>query len=586
MPIYLDKFQRLILLSLITLPLWSTSCKEEEEKDNLILSRNEIAFPSEGDTITVLLQTDAEEWKIQNPTDWVSINPVNGTGQTASIDLIVKSKSAEARNGEITVLAGNANPFILSVSQEASEFLYALSSIRMSFDFKRSGSAQSLDLESDAPAWTISSEAAWLSFSLESGGEGEFEIKVTTETNSNSEAREATIKIEAEYAPSIEIQVSQIGEYYPDYNISPKAADETGMESTATQLAAKMGIGWNIGNTLEATGGETAWGNPQVTDALIKLVKANGFSSIRIPCSWNQNANPITAEIDQAWLSRVKQVVTYCMNNDMYAVLNIHWDGGWLENNVNADKQEANNAKQKAFWQQIATEFRDFDEKLIFAGANEPNVENAAQMSVLMSYHQTFIDAVRATGGKNAYRVLVVQGPSTDVEKTNELMKNWPTDQVPNKLMAEVHYYTPYQFCLMEADADWGEMFYYWGANYHSIIDPQRNATWGEEATVDQMIQLMHDQFIRKGIPVILGEYGVVKRTSLQGSELELHLASRAYYLNYFTKKCKEKGLIPFYWDTGSLGAMTFTLFNRNNNTIFDTQALDAIIKGSKLEGI
>ena len=105
----------------------------------------------------------------------------------------------------------------------------------------------------------------------------------------------------------------------------------------------------------------------------------------------------------------------------MYAIVNIHWDGGWLENNCTADKQEANNKKQKALWTQIANKLNVYDEHLLFAGCNEPNVENTAQMAVLKSYEQTFIDAVRATGGNNAVRNLIVQGPSTDIGKTDNL---------------------------------------------------------------------------------------------------------------------------------------------------------------------
>ena len=130
--------------------------------------------------------------------------------------------------------------------------------------------------------------------------------------------------------------------------------------------------------------------------------------------------NSATAKIKTEWLNRVKEVVQYSIDEGMYVVLNIHWDGGWLENNVTPAKQAENNAKQKAFWEQIATHLRDFDEHLMFAGTNEPNVDNASQMAVLDSYLQTFVDAVRSTGGRNSYRVLVVQGPSTDIEKTNK----------------------------------------------------------------------------------------------------------------------------------------------------------------------
>lgn len=247
---------------------------------------------------------------------------------------------------------------------------------------------------------------------------------------------------------------------YPSYNTNPIAADATGMSSTAVQLAAKIKLGWNMGNSLEAIGGETAWGNPKATKAWIDLVKASGFNAIRIPCSFDQYlANSTTAKIKEEWLARVKEVVHYAIDNDMYVIVNIHWDGGWLENNCTEAAKSATNAKQKAYWEQIATYLRGFDEHLIFASANEPKVANATEMAVLTTYHQTFIDAVRATGGKNAYRTLVVQGPDTDIEKTNKLMLTLPTDKVANRMMMEVHYYTPYQFTLMDKDADWGKCF-------------------------------------------------------------------------------------------------------------------------------
>lgn len=188
---------------------------------------------------------------------------------------------------------------------------------------------------------------------------------------------------------------------YPSYNTNPIAADATGMSSSAVQLAAKIKLGWNMGNSLEAIGGETAWGNPKATNALIDLVKANGFNAIRIPCSFDQYlANSTTAKIKEEWLARVKEVVHYAIDNDMYVIVNIHWDGGWLENNCTEAAKSATNAKQKAYWEQIATTLRGFDEHLIFASANEPKVANATEMAVLNTYHQTFIDAVRSTGGK------------------------------------------------------------------------------------------------------------------------------------------------------------------------------------------
>ena len=388
---------------------------------------------------------------------------------------------------------------------------------------------------------------------------------------------------DSDLTPSKVNQTGSAGSIYPSYNTNPIPADATGMSSSAVQLAAKIQLGWNLGNSLEAIGGETAWGNPKATKALIDLVKANGFNAIRIPVSYDQYlAYASTAQLKAEWLARVKEVVHYVVDNDMYVIVNIHWDGGWLENNCTEAKKSATNAKQKAFWEQIATTLRGFDEHLIFASANEPKVANATEMAVLNSYHQTFIDAVRSTGGKNAYRTLVIQGPDTDIEKTNKLMLTLPTDKVADRMMMEIHYYTPYQFTLMDKDADWGKMFYYWGASNRSTTDTERNPTWGEEADLDKLFKSMKTQFVDKGIPVILGEFGAIRRSNLTGNNLALHLASRAYYFQYVVKQAKANGIVPFYWDEGNIGSNGFGIFNRNNTTVADHQALKGLLDGLK----
>jgi len=416
--------------------------------------------------------------------------------------------------------------------------------------------------------WSISNSASWLT-STASTTNGNGKISLNVQANPITSERSIVISVTVA-SISKEIKVRQLGKATTD----SIPADATGMSSNAVQLAAKIKLGLNIGNTLEAIGSETAWGNPKVTKAFIDLAKQRGFNAIRIPCSWDQYANASNV-IRTDWMNRVKEVVQYCIDDGIYAIINIHWDGGWLENNVTTVKQEAVNAKQKAFWTQIATTMRDFDEHLLFASANEPNVENAAQMTVLLSYHQTFVDAVRSTGGRNAYRVLVVQGPSTDIDKANTLMSTLPVDRVTGRMMVEVHYYSPYQFCLMTEDATWGKMFYYWGSGYHSTTDPSRNANWGEESYVDDEFKKMKTQFVDKRIPVVLGEYDAMRRTSPTGDALTLHLASRAYYLKYVTKQARANGILPFYWDTG-------TLLSRQNNTVLDQLALDALIQGAQ----
>lgn len=140
--------------------------------------------------------------------------------------------------------------------------------------------------------------------------------------------------------------------------------------------------------------------------------------------------------------------------------------------------------------------------------------------------------------------------------------------------MAEIHYYTPWNFTGMTKDESWGNQFFYWGKGFHSATDTAHNPTWGEEDTVDQLFKSMKTQFVDKGIPVIVGEFGVGVRKNLTGADLKLHLDSRAYYFNYIVKQALANGLLPFYWDIGEL-------LNRNTNTVTDQQAFDALIQGA-----
>jgi aryl-phospho-beta-D-glucosidase BglC (GH1 family) len=567
---------------LLSVPL-IFGCKKEGVVNSLKINPDKVSFQKEGGNINMTIQTDADSWNINNPaSDWLVLTSTSGTEKTALVKLNVGNKTLKPRIDTLTITAGNAKPVKVVVSQPSSAYLYNLSTDSTSLGFKRAANSKTVVVSTDASQWNIISSTDWLQFSKVTGISGNTLVTITALENSGTDPRSATIVIAAQGADTVKIPVLQKGEYYPGYNTSPIAPDETGMSSDASVIAAKIKLGWNAGNSLEAIGSETAWGNPKITKALIDLVKQSGFNAVRIPCSWNQYmANSSTALLKANWLDRVKEVVQYCVDNDMIVILNIHWDGGWLENNCTLDKQEENNAKQKAFWEQIATHLRDFDEHLLFASANEPNVSDATQMTVLNSYHQTFINAVRSTGGKNSYRVLVIQGPSTDIDKTSKLMLSLPTDAVLNRMMVEIHYYTPYNFCGLTEDASWGKMFYYWGKDYHSASDPNRNATWGEETDLDNYMKLMKTQFVDQGIPVVMGEYAVTRRSALTGDALTLHLASRAYYLKYLTKQAKANGILPFYWDNGGTGNNGCGIFNRNNNTVSDQQALDALVQGA-----
>lgn len=466
--------------------------------------------------------------------------------------------------------------FITSCHKKGTPVAPELSAAPSQINLPAEGGTADLTINTNAQ-WSVSNAASWLQLNNTSGNSGSSTIRLTAGFNGTGANRSTVLAVNAENGQARRVTVSQAAGLYPSYNTSPKAPDSIGM-STAVQLAAKFKLGWNIGNTLEAIGGETAWGNPQITESYVKAVKQLGFTAIRLPCAWDTHVdNKATAHIDQNWLNRVKDVVGYCVNNGLYVMLNIHWDGGWLEKNITKAKQDSVNAKQKALWEQIATAMRDFDEHLMLASANEPDADNEEEMAVLASYHQTFVNAVRSTGGRNSHRVLIVQGPSTSATLTAELMNTLPKDPVANRLMVEVHNYTPSQFCFLNEDVSWGKMVYYWGNGYHSTIEPDRNPTYGEESAHIADFKKIKEKFIDKGIPVLMGEYGAYRRdgSAHVPKDLALHNASVDYWITFVTKEALASGIKPFWWDIGDA-------LDRRNNTVKDQRTIDAIIAGGK----
>jgi endoglucanase len=342
--------------------------------------------------------------------------------------------------------------------------------------------------------------------------------------------------------------------------------------------------GWNLGNTLEPPNGEGAWG-PAATPNIINAVADAGFNTIRLPVAWDSHANQSTYQIDPAWMARVKQVVDWCYAKNLHVVLNIHWDGGWLENNITDTVNPTIDAKMRSYWTQIATTFAGYDHRLLFAGANEPNCDTAAEWATLRSYYNTFISAVRATGGNNATRWLVISGPSTSIDLTYDLVNTLPADSASGRLMIDVHHY-PFQWTLMTKDETWGKMFYFWGQGYHSATLTDRNSTWGEEAYTDEQFQKMVTKFVSKGVPVMIGEWGTVKRTGyadLTGTELNRHLASRTYYSKTITEKANALGLKPIWWDAGGTGSNTMWLFDRSTAAMIDPDNINALTGGPAL---
>lgn len=338
---------------------------------------------------------------------------------------------------------------------------------------------------------------------------------------------------------------------------------------TSVELTRLMGIGWNVGNSLDAIGGETNWGNPLITQQLINSVKAAGFKTIRLPVAWSKFSDESNFVIQSAWMDRVEQVVNYALNADMYVVMNIHWDNGWMQPTY-AQQAYVNN-RLKIMWTQIATRFSNYDDRLLFAGTNEVMVDGdygtptAEYYTVQNSFNQTFVTAVRATGGKNATRHLVVQGFNTNIDHTVNFAKI-PTDTVSNRLMMEVHYYDPYNFTLNTSSniTQWGSI----------ATNPSATETWANESYTDAQFQKMKVNFVDKGIGVILGEYGVVSRTNVAD-----HETYRNYWNEYITKSAYTRGLVPVYWDNGFGGNGGMALFDRASGAQLYPNLIQAIVK-------
>jgi endoglucanase len=326
---------------------------------------------------------------------------------------------------------------------------------------------------------------------------------------------------------------------------------------SSLDLVKEMGIGWNLGNTLDATGGETAWGNPLTTQAMIQAVATAGFSSIRVPVTWRDHfgAAPDYV-IDATWMNRVQQIVDWVMAAGLYAIINMHHDGGgdisagaWIRT---ASSNYTGVIQQyEALWSQIARRFQSYPDRLIFESMNEVGFDDLktdagtsqAAYDLLNQINAEFVTLVRASGGNNAQRHLLIAGYWTDID---ESIRGWvkPND---SRSILSLHYYTPSGFCINGRPTTWG------------------SAT--EVATLLNQFAKVKTNFLDRGIPVILGEYGVV--TTTQAS-------SRIYWIEYVTKTAYDYGIAPYIWDPGGTGG----LLNRRT-LAWPTGLLDALHRAS-----
>lgn len=547
-----------------------SACSEDDAAGApyLKISKEELVFGKHEGEALLYIQSNAAYEVTSDAADWCSVVQQVSTSEKTAKYLVhvTENPNTENRTAVITVKGAEVNGTV-KVVQTANDYLLVE---QHEYTLPGEGGEFTVQMQTTGDC-QIDINADWIQHVDTRAVETRTETFMVAQ-NATGEIRTATIVFTLDNLTE-SVTVTQEALSVPE-------ADKTGMELDAPELMKNIKTGWNLGNSLEATGGETAWGNPAATLAMIDKIREMGFNAVRIPCAWDQYlSDETTYEIKSSWLSRVKEVVDYCMQNGLYAILNIHWDGGWLENDIpNGYSEEVNN-KQKVLWTQIATYFRDYDEHLLFAGCNEPNVEDEDDMATLLKYEQTFVDAVRTTGGKNVYRNLIVQGPSTDIDKTMQYMTSLPVDMTPDRLSVEVHYYSSWQFCGMENDESWGKAFYFWGEENKKYATGTYEGRWDNicgEDYIKSQFQKLKEKFTDQGVPVIIGEFAAVRRTLPDQQAQEGHDLSRAAFDKCVVREANARGLVPFYWDRGD------GVFDRKNLQVYDELEYNGLMEGIK----
>lgn len=378
------------------------------------------------------------------------------------------------------------------------------------------------------------------------------------------------------YNEDFEIRVS-----VPDTSSSiKKKADKMDKTMTALELTQAMGNGINLGNTLEAYRGwngsttkpvlsyERLWGQPETNQEIMDAYKAAGFNCVRIPVAWTNMMNYEKGDytINEKYLDRVETVVNYALNAGLYVIINDHWDGQWWGMFGAADKSLRKEAVKlyKSLWTQVAVRFKNYDEHLIFEGANEElggrlNDDTAitkGKKGVLSEYecydavnkiNQCFVDLVRSTGGNNKYRFLLIPGYDTDIGRTISADFKMPVDKVQNRLLISVHYYTPSTYCIINEDVSWGK----------------NKTSWGTAAD----IRLMNDnfakmkKFVDAGYGVIIGEYGVARQKNGNPKD------GMVDWLSGVLDNCDKFNYCPVLWDCN-------TFFSKNSPLGFSDSKL------------
>ena len=341
----------------------------------------------------------------------------------------------------------------------------------------------------------------------------------------------------------------------------------------AADFVKEMNIGWNLGNTFDATGNgdaETAWVSVRTTKAMIDKIADAGFDVLRVPITWTTGGGAFQRvgagpeyTVAPWFLARIEEVVNYGLDNGMYVVINMHHDSwmtamtesGWIDNNVRVE----------AIWNQVAEYFKDYGDHLIFETMNEPRAAGANEWTgdysnyvIVNRYNQMILDTIRGTGGNNVNRFIMA--PSYAASSSVGIMGSWimPEDVSENKIIASVHSYTPYNFALN--------------------VDNAYNQ-WGTDADKRELKTLfanINDAFVGKGIPAIIGEYGAMNKNNE---------AIRAEWAKYFIAGAKEYGIPCVWWDNNAFSSgERFGLLNRNNMTFPYPLVLQGLMDGLTFE--
>ena len=339
--------------------------------------------------------------------------------------------------------------------------------------------------------------------------------------------------------------------------------------SEAANIIANMTIGWNLGNTLDSkVKSETAWGNPATTQEMIDKVAEAGFNTIRIPTTWYCRADK-EFTIDTAWLERVKEVVDYCYKNDMYVILNTHHETDWMVPTL--DKIDDVEKNFVYLWQQIAEYFKDYDEHLLFEGMNEPRVVGHAQewnggtteqRQLINRLNNAFVETVRATGGNNETRCLLITSYGANSSRIAMYAVKVPNDPYVG---VSIHAYTPYFFTFY---SDSPQMVYDWDGS--------------KENEINTLFNDIDSVFLSKGIPVLLTEFGAENKSNRAGGENNPE--SRIRWVDYYVSKATEYGVPCCYWDNGIFNASgeQFGLLNRRQLTWYEPEYVETMVNAAK----